>query len=148
MVTPVTKGGLAEQYKKRDCVDVKIHDVDRTNTDPKILPYLILSKEQKGEDIIFYLACQFGLLSTRFTIESLVDLRTACSDELKNLDVFELKDEITLIEASKLFICGAVSGATCDCKTTCATKHCPYKKAGVTCSTKCQSKRGACENTK
>ncbi|CAF4629324.1 unnamed protein product, partial [Didymodactylos carnosus] len=51
--------------------------------------------------------CQFGLLSTRFTIESPVDLRTACPDDLKNLDIFELKDEITLIEASKLFVRGA-----------------------------------------
>ncbi|CAF1522911.1 unnamed protein product, partial [Didymodactylos carnosus] len=66
--------------------------------------------------------CQFGLFSTTFTIESLVDLRTPCPDDLKNLDVFELKDEITLIDASKLF----VRGATCDCKMKCATKHCPY----------------------
>ncbi|CAF1588469.1 unnamed protein product, partial [Didymodactylos carnosus] len=46
-------------------------------------------------------------LNTMFTIESLVGLRTACPDDLKNLDVFELKDEFTLIEASKLFVRGA-----------------------------------------
>ncbi|CAF1385994.1 unnamed protein product [Didymodactylos carnosus] len=79
---------------------------------------------------------------------NLVGLRTACPDDLKNSDVFELEDEITLIEASKLFVRGAVSGATCDFKTKCATKHCSCKKAGVACSTKCHSKRGACENTK
>ncbi|CAF4566156.1 unnamed protein product, partial [Didymodactylos carnosus] len=37
----------AEQYKVGDCVGIKISEVDRTNTDVKLLPCLILSKEKK-----------------------------------------------------------------------------------------------------
>ncbi|CAF4587990.1 unnamed protein product, partial [Didymodactylos carnosus] len=87
----------------------------------------------------------FGILTTKCGVESLVDLRTACPAELKNWDIFELND-ITVIEASKLFVSGA-STATCDCNSDCATKRCPCKKSNVKCSTKCHSKRGACKNT-
>ncbi|CAF1544156.1 unnamed protein product, partial [Didymodactylos carnosus] len=139
---------LAEQYKKGDCLGVRIHEVDRTNTDPKILPCIVVAKEKKDNDFIFHLCCQYGLLQNKFSIESLIDLRSACPDELKSLNVFELDKEISLIEASKLFVRGSVSGATCDCKSQCATRHCPCRKANVACSTKCHSKRGKCQNTK
>ncbi|CAF1510262.1 unnamed protein product [Didymodactylos carnosus] len=36
---------LAEQFKLRDCVGIPIHSVDRTNTDAKLLPCLIIAKE-------------------------------------------------------------------------------------------------------
>ncbi|CAF4460087.1 unnamed protein product [Didymodactylos carnosus] len=38
---------LSEGLKLGDCVGIKIHEVDRTNTDPKILPCLIVWKEKK-----------------------------------------------------------------------------------------------------
>ncbi|CAF1170615.1 unnamed protein product, partial [Didymodactylos carnosus] len=129
-----------------DCVGINIHDVDRTNTDPKLLPCLIFLKEKKGDDVVFQLACQFGKLVSSFTVESLIPLKHVCPSELKAVDIAELEN-ITLIEACKLFIRGSVSGATCDCKSQCATKHCPCKKANVKCSTKCHSKRtGGCKN--
>ncbi|CAF1036755.1 unnamed protein product [Didymodactylos carnosus] len=137
---------LAETLNVGDCVGINIHDVDRTNTDPKLLPCLIFSKEKKEDSVVFQLACQFGKLVSSFTAESLVSLKAVCPSELKSVDPAELKS-ITLIEACKLFVRGSVSGATCDCKSQCATKHCSCKKANVNCSTKCHSKRSAgCKN--
>ncbi|CAF1651606.1 unnamed protein product, partial [Didymodactylos carnosus] len=79
------------------------------------------------------------------SVENLVDLKSACPQELKQPDVDELKD-ISFIEACILYERGAVSGSVCDCKSKCATKHCPCKKASVSCSTKCHSKKGASRN--
>ncbi|CAF1475296.1 unnamed protein product, partial [Didymodactylos carnosus] len=136
---------LTEKFNVKDCVGVQIHTVDRTNTDAKLLPCLILEKTKKNDDLVFKLVCQYGKLQNAFSVENFVDLKSACPQELKQLNVHELKD-ISFIEACKLYVRGAVSGSTCDCKSKCATKHCPCKKANVSCSTKCHSKRGACQN--
>ncbi|CAF1364285.1 unnamed protein product [Didymodactylos carnosus] len=44
---------LAETLNVGDCVGINIHDVDRTNTDPKLLPCLIFSKEKKEMTLLF-----------------------------------------------------------------------------------------------
>ncbi|CAF1179246.1 unnamed protein product [Didymodactylos carnosus] len=64
-------------YQVGDCVGVRIDKVDRTNTDAKILPCIILSKFMKNNSSSFQLACEFGKVSSSFDIESLIDLRTA-----------------------------------------------------------------------
>ncbi|CAF1564081.1 unnamed protein product [Didymodactylos carnosus] len=69
---------VPEQFKLRDCVGIPIHSVDRTNTDAKLLPCLIIAKEKKGDDVGFRLACQFGEMQNWYTVESLVDLRSSC----------------------------------------------------------------------
>ncbi|CAF1580909.1 unnamed protein product, partial [Didymodactylos carnosus] len=94
---------LAETLNVGDCVGINIHDVDRTNADPKLLPCLIFLKEKNGDDVAFQLACQFGKLVSAFTVESLVPLKHVCPSELKAVDIAELKN-ITLIEACKLFV--------------------------------------------
>ncbi|CAF1354989.1 unnamed protein product [Didymodactylos carnosus] len=73
---------LAEQYKKGDYLGVRIHEVDRTNTHPKILPCILVAKEKKDNDFIVHLCCQHGLLQNKFSIESIIDLRSTCPDEL------------------------------------------------------------------
>ncbi|CAF1445148.1 unnamed protein product [Didymodactylos carnosus] len=135
----------SELLNINDCVGVSINTVDRTNTDAKLLPCLIISKEKKNDDITFRLACKFGKLQNSYTVESLIDLKEACPADLKTIDVEELED-ISFIEACKLYVRSAVNGVTCDCKSQCATKHCPCKKSNVACSTKCHSKRGQCKN--
>ncbi|CAF1200010.1 unnamed protein product, partial [Didymodactylos carnosus] len=45
--------------------------------------------------------CQYGKLQNVFSVENLVDLKSACPQELKQLNVHELKD-ISFIEACKL----------------------------------------------
>ncbi|CAF4583990.1 unnamed protein product, partial [Didymodactylos carnosus] len=136
---------LTEKFDVNDCVGVQIHTVDRTNTDAKLLPCLIPEKNRKNDDLVFKLVCQYAKLQNAFSVENLVDLKSAYPQELKQLNVDELKG-ISFIEACKLYVSGAVSGSTCDCKSKCTTEHCPCKKANVSCSTKCHSKRGACQN--
>ncbi|CAF1243577.1 unnamed protein product [Didymodactylos carnosus] len=136
----------AKQYKVGDCVSIQISDVDRTNIDVKLLPCLILSKDKKDADFIFRTACKFGKLAIAYMVESLIDLRSACPTDLKLNEVSSL-GEITVIEAAKLLVRGAVSGVICDCKTKCGTKHCPCKKVGVACSTKCHVKQRGCLNS-
>ncbi|CAF1569839.1 unnamed protein product, partial [Didymodactylos carnosus] len=124
-----------EGLKLGDCVGIKIHEVDRTNIDPKILPCFIVWKEKKHEDYVL------KIVLPSFNSNPCA----ACPVELKSLKLDELKD-IRIIEASKLFVRGSINGATCDCKSLCAAKHSPCKKANVKCSTKCHSKRGNCKN--
>lgn len=138
----ITKAG---KFNLNDCVGVKIHNVDRTNTDAKILPCLIIEKIENDDQVTFRLACQYGKLDNFYSIEHLIDLKMACPDELKHIVVDDLKS-ITLIEACKLYVRAPITGETCDCKGHCTTKQCRCKKNGVFCSTKCHSKRGGCKN--
>ncbi|CAF0778235.1 unnamed protein product [Didymodactylos carnosus] len=73
-----------------------------------------------------------GKLVNLFSIKDLVDLKSSCPPELQQTDVSVLGN-VTFIEACKLYARRSASGATCDCKSECATKHCPCKKAGVSC---------------
>jgi hypothetical protein len=133
------------KFNLNDCVGVKIHTVDRTNTDAKLLPCLIVEKIEQDKQITFKLACQYGKLESTYPIEHLVDLKMACPEELKQIVFDDLKD-ITFIEACKLYVRASTTGRTCDCKGKCTTKQCSCKKMGVFCSTKCHSKRGCCKN--
>lgn len=135
-----------EKFNLNDCVGIKIHTVDRTNTDAKLLPCLIVDKIEKDKQIMFKLACQYGKLENTYTVEHLVDLKMAYPEELKQIVINNLKD-ITFIEACKLYVRASTTGRTCDCKNKCGTKHCPCKRIGVFCSTKCHSKQGCCKNT-
>ncbi|CAF1107950.1 unnamed protein product, partial [Didymodactylos carnosus] len=62
--------------------------------------------------------------------DHLVELKSSCPEVLKELNIGELTD-ISFIEACKLFARGSASGTTRDCKSKCATKHYPCKRAGV-----------------
>ncbi|CAF0866126.1 unnamed protein product [Didymodactylos carnosus] len=95
---------LTEKFNLNDCVGVPIHTVDRTNTDAKYLPCLIVEKIEKDKNLMYKLACQYGKLENTFTIEHFVDLKSACPEELKQLVIHDLKD-ITIIEACKLYVC-------------------------------------------
>lgn len=91
------------------------------------------------------MVCQYGKLENTYAVEDLIDLKMACPEELREIVINDLKT-ITFIEACKLYVRASTTGRTCDCKGRCATKQCPCKKMGVSCSTKCHSKRGGCAN--
>ncbi|CAF2910916.1 unnamed protein product, partial [Rotaria sp. Silwood2] len=111
-------------FNLNDCVGIAIHPVDRTNTDPKYLPCLIIEKTEKNNLFLYKLTCQYGVLENIFEVGQFVNLKDACPDELKQIDVGYLKS-ITLIEASKLYSRGSTTGHTCNCRGKCANKTCP-----------------------
>ncbi|CAF1373824.1 unnamed protein product [Didymodactylos carnosus] len=107
---------LEQKFVVNDCVGVRIDTADRTNTDPKLLPCLIVEKSSKDGTGVFRLSCQYGKLLNLFSVQDLVDLKSSCPQELRQTDVNAL-DNVTFIEACKLYARGSVSSSTCDCKT-------------------------------
>ncbi|CAF5026545.1 unnamed protein product, partial [Rotaria sp. Silwood1] len=115
---------IANNFNINDCVGIAIHTVDRTNTDPKYLPCLIIEKNEKNNISLYKLICQYGILQNTFEAGQFMNLKDACPNELKQIDVSTLKP-ITIIEASKLYSRGSTTGRTCNCQGKCATKSCP-----------------------
>jgi hypothetical protein len=112
-----------------------------TNTDPKILPSIIVEKNNNKKVKV---ACMFGIINQWLPLESLVKL-SAVPEQLVQLDKTQLK-EISVISATKLFVRDAVNGITCCCKGGCKTKQCACKKNDIFCSTKCHKNGSCCEN--
>ncbi|CAF2514846.1 unnamed protein product [Rotaria sp. Silwood2] len=113
---------LQEKCNVGDFVGLQIHKVDRTNTDPKLLPCMIIEKEAEQVK----LACIHGIIDQWWTINVLVGL-SAVPHELVHLQVDDLQ-KISMITASKLYVRGAVNGVCCSCKGGCKTKQCACKK--------------------
>ena len=55
------------------CVSATIHPVDRTNTDAKVLPCLIIKKIEQDEQVKFKLVYQYGKLDNFYSLEHLID---------------------------------------------------------------------------
>ena len=70
--------------------------------------------------------CEYDVLQNTIDAGQFVNLNDAYPNELKQIDAVKLKP-ITLIEASKLYARGCVTGRTCNCRTKCSTKSCPCK---------------------
>ncbi len=86
---------LWEKCNVGDFVGLKIDKVDRTNTDPKLLPCKIIEKEAEQVK----LACVHGIINQWFTINVLVGL-SAVPHELGHAQLDDLP-EISMITASK-----------------------------------------------
>ncbi|CAF1444319.1 unnamed protein product [Rotaria sordida] len=91
-------------------VGIKINKVDRTNTDPKILPAVVLEKKKDKIKV----ACEFGIINQWWSLDSIA-LLSAVPENLVNLQTSELK-EISFITASKSYVRGGIDGVTCSCK--------------------------------
>ena len=85
------------------------------------------------------------VFSRTLQVGQFVNLNDEYPVELKQINADNLKP-ITLIEASKVYARGCMTGRTCNCRSRCSTKVCPCKKGNVSCSTKCHSKNSICSN--
>ncbi|CAF0998919.1 unnamed protein product [Rotaria sordida] len=101
---------LQEKCNIGDFVGLQINKVDRTNTDPKLLPCKIIAKEAERVK----LACVYGIINQWWTINVLVGL-TAVPHELVHLQLDHLQ-EISMITASKLYVRSPINGICCSCK--------------------------------
>ncbi|CAF4566871.1 unnamed protein product, partial [Didymodactylos carnosus] len=83
---------LTDKFNINDCVEVQIHTAGRTNTDPKLLPCIVIEKNKKGDSTVFKLARQYGVLQNSFSVDHFVELKSSCPQVLKELNIGELND--------------------------------------------------------
>ena len=50
---------LTKKFSVNDCIELSIHTVDRTNTDVKYMPCLII---ENSKNLLYRLVCQYGEL--------------------------------------------------------------------------------------
>ena len=129
-----------ESSKLRDFVGLRTDKVDCTNTDPKILLCVII--EEKNERV--KVAGVNGIIDQWWPLDGLVGL-SAISEQLVNLVVSGLP-EISMINASKLYVRGAINGVCRSCKEGRKTKQCACKRNQVFCPTKCHKNTSCCNN--
>lgn len=73
---------LSIQIRKLgESVGIEIHSVERTNTDLKQLPRVIVEKFEQDNTFSFKLICQYGLLTNIFEAGQFVNLKVACPAE-------------------------------------------------------------------
>ncbi|CAH1258983.1 KRBA2 [Branchiostoma lanceolatum] len=92
--------GLVKDYSLGDTVGVRISEVDRTNTDPRLVPCKVLEVRKEGLDTTYRVYSAGGKLRHNFKSEDLVDMRNVCFPALEGIDVQDL-EEITLIQAAR-----------------------------------------------
>jgi hypothetical protein len=130
-------------YNENDTVGIRIHEVDRTNTDPKLLPCKVQTVEKKttenGSEIVYKLFTNKGKLKNTFKQADLIDLRNVQFDTLLDVDIESLED-ISVIQASRQVTNWAKGASVCTCRGKCNTAKCKCKRAAVPCSTKCHPK--------
>jgi hypothetical protein len=79
---------LSEKHSIGDTVGIRIHKVDRTNTDSNILPCKVLEVKKVTDSKSFYnIFSKDGILKTYYSDEDLVDLRTVCFPGLNSIDL-------------------------------------------------------------
>ena len=86
-------------YSIGDTVGIRIHKVDRTNTDSNILPLQVLEvKKVTDSKSVSKIFSKDGKLKTYYSDEDLVDVRTVCFPGLNSIDP-NLLLEISHIQA-------------------------------------------------
>ena len=88
-------------YSIGDTVGIRIHKVDRTNTDSNILPCKVLEKQVTDSKSVYKIFSKDGILKTYYSDEDLVELRTVCFPGLNSIDP-NLLLEISHIQAESL----------------------------------------------
>jgi hypothetical protein len=127
---------VRKHYSIGDTVGIKIHKVNRTNTDSKILPCKVLDiKIINDSKSLCKIFSKDGILKNLYSEDDLVDLRTVCFPGLNSVNPDSL-NEISHIQA-----CQKNKNVS-----KCNTLRCSCRKANLQCSTKCHTNNRKCEN--
>jgi tRNA threonylcarbamoyladenosine modification (KEOPS) complex Pcc1 subunit len=71
----------------KDVVGIRIHKIDRTNTDSNILPCKVLEvKKVTDSKSVYKIFSKDGILKTYYSDEDLVDLRTIFNSKLGSIE--------------------------------------------------------------
>jgi hypothetical protein len=131
---------IRKTYSIGDTVGIRIHKVDRTNTDSNILPCKVLEiKKVTDSKSVYKIFSKDGILKTYYSDEDLVDLRTVCFPGLNSIDP-NLLLEISHIQAcqkNRTVNETANLVSTCNCAGKCNTMRCSCRKSKIPCSSKC-----------
>jgi hypothetical protein len=89
---------IRKTYSIGDTVGIRIHKVDRTNTESNILPCKVLEvKKVTDSKSVYKTFSKDGILKTYYSDEDLVDLRTVCFPGLNCIDPNLLKSEFQFV---------------------------------------------------
>ncbi|CAH1264333.1 KRBA2 [Branchiostoma lanceolatum] len=126
---------LIKHYSLGDTVGIRINEVDRTNTDQRLIPCKVLEVSDKGQDITYRVYSAEGRLKNSFKSEDLVDMTNVCFPALESTDVESL-EEVTLIKAARknsAWKANAAKGhSVCSCKGSCISNKCSAMPEAVT----------------
>ena len=90
---------IRKTYSIGDTVGIRIHKLDRANTDSNILPCKVLEINKVTDSkSVYKIFSKDGILKTYYSDEDLVDLRTVCFPGLNSIDP-NLLLEISHIQA-------------------------------------------------
>ena len=121
---------------------VQIDLIDfRTNTDARLVPCKVLKTKTHDTQQSCQVYSKAGIIKNWFKAEDLVQIKHAEFEDLTETDLNTLH-KITLIQASRArsgWHTAAGAANKCNCKTSCKTKRCCCRKAGLPCGSKCHS---------
>lgn len=138
---------VKSDYVVGDTVGIRIHQADRTNTDPKILPCKVLDKDPT-KSAQYQIYCASGIIKGRCLASDLVNLEHVHVPALHDVNP-ETLPETSMINACRTNTRWKTTAteSVCFCKGSCITNKCRCKKAGLKCSTKCHpSDHTVCQN--
>ena len=138
---------LAKTFNVGDTVGIKMHSIDRTNTDARILPCKVLDIKPNSQ-VPYQLYTTTRILQARFSAKDMQDLGKVPFQALDATDPATLT-EISVIRASREYSSWnskPSENTVCSFKGSCITKRCTCRKNGLKCSTKCHTSSSCCQN--
>ncbi|CAF4580555.1 unnamed protein product [Rotaria socialis] len=127
-------------YHVGDIVDLKVSDVNRTNTSSTILPCKIVDSKCQDGETFYYVATMNGIIKESFQSTVFLDLTPSNFTTLRTLNTDSLSC-VTFIQACQIYT-NFKSADTCKCNGDCSTNRCKYKKKGRKYYSKCHGGDG------
>ena len=92
--------GFVKEYTVGETVGIKIQNVDRTNTDGRLLPCKVLGADSKEGRPVYKLYCATGILRNSFSGEEMVSMNNVHFPGLTSVDPSNL-EEVLIVQASR-----------------------------------------------